>query len=100
MVAFILVGINLLAAYLSYATARRRSAGPGGGVVSSTVIPASKALCARHGAGADQGDIAMDGTLPIRLAAFWQHSGLGSINKVLKNDVEMGYVVDPRRTGP
>jgi hypothetical protein len=38
----------------------------------------------------------MDGTLPTRPAAFWKHPGLGSINKVLKNDAENGCIIDPR----
>ena len=42
----------------------------------------------------------MDGTLPTRPAAFWKHPGLGSINKVLKNDAENGCIIDPQGPVP
>lgn len=67
-------------------------------MVSGTVTRASEASCVRHGGGADQGDIAIDGTLPTRSAAFWKHPGLVGINKVLKNDAENGCIIDPGPT--
>ena len=40
----------------------------------------------------------MDGTLPTRQQHSGSTPGLGSINKVLKNDAENGCIIDPGPT--